>query len=214
MPIIWTDTETCGEGLDGKQQAISIGACVTSDSGTPVPEHVFYTEIFEPDYLWDGSLEKVHGLTYGEVESRGVSKMKAAAMFREWCQEVSGFTNKTPYYKRYSFGGHNCQFDIEVLRVLGFEYTSVLAGNVVDTMPILKFINEAQAKLFRKPSFKNKYGYASASLDSALHLLNNGSEEIKRGAHNALEDAILTSRVWRRLVDIQASVLSANVKSK
>jgi DNA polymerase III epsilon subunit-like protein len=175
---ICVDWETSGSSWDGKSsekyQGISFGLVVFKvEDFTPVK--MLYREIkFDPTrYEWTKEAEAVHGLSIEHLEANGVTQEEAAIDFIELLIE---FFDPD---KGILFLGHNRQFDID--------FTDQLLGLFGLMFKIHKIILDTSGiGLVAVGQYKSNPLFEEMGFD-------------KRGAHNALDDALMTLGVCERI---------------
>ena len=175
---VCVDWETSGSSWDGKSaekyQGVSFGLIVFKiEDFTPVK--MLYREIkFEPTkYEWTKEAEVVHGLSIEYLEANGVTQEEAAIDFVTLLME---FFDPS---RGIVFLGHNRQFDIDFTdQLLGpFGLMFAIHKITLDTSGIgLVAVGQYQSNpLFAEMGFE------------------------KRGAHNALDDALMTLKVCQKV---------------
>lgn len=172
------DWETSGATWGGDSsidyQGLSIGA-VIFDTTTFEVVHTFYREIkFDPSkYKWTEEAAKIHGMSIEYLEQNGVTQEEAAVDFASMLMEY--FDVQKPIMVL----GHNREFDIAFTKQLLEQFGIMFKIHHVnlDTSGI---------------GFVTMGLYKSNLLFSAL-----GFDD--RGAHNSLEDALITVGVCQRI---------------
>ena len=180
------DWETSGSTWGGDSskdyQGLSIGA-VIFDTQTFDVFKTFYREIkFDPSkYKWTDEAAKIHGLTIEHLEEHGVTQEEAAIDFASFLMEV--FDVQKPIMTL----GHNREFDIAFTKQLLEPF---------DIMFKVHHVNLDTSGI----GFVTMGLYKSNLLFDAL-----GFDE--RGAHNSLEDALITVGVCQRIRMLMNSAL-------
>lgn len=175
---ICVDWETSGSSWDGlsadKYQGVSFGLVVFKvEDFTPIKTLYREIKFDSTKYLWTKEAEAVHGLSIEHLEANGITQEEAAIDFVEMLLEF--FDPE----KGILFLGHNRQFDIDFTRQLlePFGLMFKIHKVILDTSGI---------GLVAVGQYKSNPLFEEMGFD-------------KRGAHNSLDDALMTLGVCERV---------------
>jgi DNA polymerase III epsilon subunit-like protein len=175
---ICVDWETSGSSWDGKSaekyQGVSYGLVVfTVEDFKPIKS--LYREIkFEPTkYEWTKEAENVHGLSIEHLAANGITQEEAAIDFVTLLMEYFDPN------KGILFLGHNRQFDIDFTTQLLDPF-----GLMFNIHKVL--LDTSGVGLVAVGQFKSNALFEEMGFD-------------KRGAHNALDDALMTLLVCQKV---------------
>lgn len=168
------DWETSGsdwddpDGSHKKYQGLSFGA-VVFDVDTFEPVEKLYCELnFDADkYTWSAEAQAIHGLSREHLAEKGISREEAAVLLGEMILKYFGPDGKV------MFLGHNADFDIK--------FTNQLF-NDVGLPPLNKhhvILDTSSTGFITLGLYKSDMLFERLGFD-------------KRGAHNALEDILMT----------------------
>lgn len=168
------DWETSGsdwddpDGSHKKYQGLSFGA-VVFDVDTFEPIETLYCELkFDGDkYHWSKEAEAIHGLSQEYLEKNGISREEAVILLGEFILKYFGPDGKV------MFLGHNADFDIKFTNQLltDFDLPPLNKHHVILDTSSTGFITLG---LYKSDMLFERLGFD------------------KRGAHNALEDILMT----------------------
>jgi len=172
------DCETSGSIFGGKSaseyQAVSFGL-VVFDFKTFEPVDAMYVEIkFDATkWKWSDEAQKIHGLSREYLEANGVTQEEAACLIAEFI--LKWFAPDSNIFLL----GHNVQFDVDFIEQLMVPFGLMfgLSPTRIDTGGV---------------------GYVMLGYHKS-DLLFDAVGLDKRGAHNALEDILLTLETAKRL---------------
>ena len=176
------DTET--GGLDPTRNAILSIACVVYNDG---PEESIHLVINDPDGVVNEQALEINGFTRERIEREGISP-------REACNRIRALLNKNGMHGRTTLAGHNLPFDVGFLVRLfrigegdlrGYDKLFNYGG--LDTKGMALALEQAERI---KP--------LSSSLIHVAPSVGVGPWK----EHDALEDALATARVLRKMIDM------------
>lgn len=168
------DWETSGYSYPNyaeKHQGISVGAAVVELKTLEIAE-TWYREIQfdETKYLWDEGAEKIHGVSRAHLAQHGVTQEQAAL-------ELANLVVKYWFNQPVMIIGHNPNFDVAFTRQLlePFGVMFEVFFRLIDT-------SAAGVILYGTPYSDDIFKLAGLP---------------DRGAHNALEDVLMTLEAIR-----------------
>ncbi|MCU0849281.1 MAG: 3'-5' exonuclease [Spirochaetes bacterium] len=184
MKFLFIDTETGGTDAE-RNSILSVGLAVISSSGL---EGELEIAVMEPELSVTEKALKINRINLDE-------HVKIATDPSTAVEKILAFAGKWPDLlsdrEKIILFGHNVIFDIEFLKRLfkftGHEYSDVFSHRIVDTSSILRFLH-------LKGVFKEDISNLDAALD---HF---GINEFPR--HQALKDAVLTAKLFMKLLDV------------
>ena len=150
-----------------------------------VPFNIFMKPENTEDIEWEAF--KVTQVDFMKLCQTGMDKWSAADLFEEWFQKL-----KLPERKRISPLAHNWPFDREFIREwLGAaSFDLHIDGRFRDTMAMGLAINDQQDAINEPCPFpKVKLSYMASTLKIDFDKI-----------HNALDDCVLTAKVYKDLV--------------
>jgi DNA polymerase III epsilon subunit-like protein len=172
------DWETSGATWGGDSskdyQGVAIGV-VVFDTTTFDPVEKLYCEIKfdETRFKWQDEAEKVHGLSREYLEENGINREEAAVEVASLIMKY--FDPKDPIM----FLGHNREFDIAFTKQLLEEFGVMFKIHHVN-------LDTSGIGFVTLGYYKSDLLFEAVGLDA-------------RGTHNALEDALCTLEVCRRI---------------
>jgi DNA polymerase III epsilon subunit-like protein len=172
------DWETSGSDFNGDStksyQGISFGAVIASTE-TFEPVETLYRELHFDDtrYKWTSEAEAIHGLSREHLAANGVPREEALADLLDLIIRYVGPGNKI------MFGGHNVMFDID--------FTQQLAGDFGIVLPVHHVMLETSGTAF--------ICIGEYKSDKVFEFF---TGEV-RGAHNALDDALMALETMRNI---------------
>lgn len=180
------DWETSGsdwddpDGSHKKYQGLSFGA-VVFDVDTFEPIEKLYCELqFDTDkYKWSQEAQEIHGLSQEHLAKNGISREEAAVLLGEMILKYFGPEGKV------MFLGHNADFDIK--------FTNQLFADV-GLPPLNKhhvILDTSSTGFITLGLYKSDMLFERLGFD-------------KRGAHNALEDILMTLETCKIIKGLMA----------
>lgn len=178
QPIIFVDTETGGRD-PARHPLLTVGLVTLTPEGEVTrPLHL---RVRHRHYDVDAEAMAVNGIDLEAHHAGALPPEEAAQAVRAYTREVG----------RVVLGGHNLQFDLGFLRVLLPDLGQVFRRGRVDTKLAAQFLIHA--------------GLLPRKLGTPLDQLA-GHFGLEYRAHDALEDATVTARLYAELLRVAAPV--------
>lgn len=181
--IVFTDVET--GGTDAERHSLLTVGLVTLDATTLEVTRPTLVRVRDHPYRVEADALAVNGIDVARHHADAVERETAANEVRAYLQ----YRRR----KRVMLGGHNVQFDVRFLRALLPDYHELVLGGVVDTKPTAQFLIHA--------------GVLPRTLDTSLGALA-AHFGVTFRAHDALEDALATARVYARMLELTRGSLT------
>ncbi len=175
--LIFVDTETGGTD-PGRHSLLTVGL-ITLDTKTGEVTRPELIRVRDSPYRVEAAALKVNGIELTVHHEHAREKEVAASELRAYLQ----FKRK----KRVMLGGHNVQFDVRFLMTLLPDYHELMLGGVADTKVAAQF-------LIHKGTLPKTLDTSLGSL--AAHF------GVEFQAHDALEDARATARVYAAMLKL------------
>jgi len=186
------DTETTGLECD-KQEIIEISILPLAPDLEPYKGVMPFNTYLVPELLEniDPTAMKVNKVTVAQAINRGIDQSIAADLFDTWFQKLPIDHSRN---KRIIPLGHNYQFDMGFIKKwLGLTtYNDCFHYHYRDSMNAANFLNDrADFRVEERP-------FDKVSLQKIVTKM----ELPKRMAHTALDDAINTTLIYKRMVEM------------
>lgn len=181
------DWETTGSNFGGDStidyQGIAYGA-VIFDTETFEPVESLYRELQFDDtkYKWTDGAEKIHGLSREHLAANGIPREEALCDLLELIMKYIGTESKI------MFLGHNVDFDIM--------FTQQLADDF-----------EVELKVHHVKLETSGTGFILSGKYKSNDVFELFTGRVREGAHNALDDAMITLETARNMRLIASEVL-------
>lgn len=181
MPsLVFADVET--GGLDPERHSLLTVGLVTLDTKSGELTRPTLIKVRDSPYRVEADALAVNRIDLLSHHQQAAEREHAAGQLRAYLQ----WRRK----KRVMVGGHNVHFDLRFLRALLPEWNELVIGGVVDTKVVAEY-------LVHKGELPKTLG--TRLEDLARHY------GIALRAHDALEDATATARVYARMLGVGAS---------
>lgn len=174
MKIVFLDTETGGIN-PLTSSLLSLGLVIWEDGNIKIKKEFF---IKEDKYNVTPKAMEINNINLDELKKKGIEKLKIK-------QEIVKII-KENFNEKAILAGHNVSFDISFLKKIFTEeeFQEIFSYRSIDTASILKYISI-------------KKNLSLNSLDDAIKYYNLKIEK----RHTALEDAIVTAKIFTKLLE-------------
>lgn len=195
--LVSVDTETSGL-VAGHHDILEVAFVPLDAKLEPMKDVIPFHTLIRPKKRFPDSIDpeamKRNGIRMEEVLLHGVDPWRAADYFEQWVERLCLAPNKKLYPL-----AHNWPFDREFVRdwLAPKTFESLIHFDYRDTMPNVKYLND-------KAEFEGrKCPFPQTSLQDIRAKLGIPVQV----AHRALDDAITTAKVYRKLMDLNFDMM-------